>query len=231
MNGDNRMMDYRVLVVGGGWEYIRFLYDHGYKGAKTVDDADFVLFTGGADVSPEFYGEKPIKGVMCDIERDRKEQVIFNLALDKGIPMMGICRGGQFLNIMCGGEMWQHVNNHAGTDHKLLIYGDKESRLEEARKDRTIVATSTHHQMMRPGEGARILAIGVNGSGNPLALEKLAYGKELAGSSKKDPDIEVVFYDKQLCLCFQPHPEYSNASKELKEYFLECVDDLLIPHA
>jgi gamma-glutamyl-gamma-aminobutyrate hydrolase PuuD len=224
-------MDYRVLVVGGGYEYIRFLYEHGFKGAKNVEDADSVLFTGGEDVSPEFYGEKAVKGTFCNEERDRKEQVIFNAALEKGIPMMGICRGGQFLNVMCGGGMWQHVNNHGEfKGHKLKIFGNKNSNLEEAKKDRVIDATSTHHQMMRPGQKAIVLGIGVDDKGEPIATERVAYGKEIAGRSKEDPDIEVLFYDKECCLCFQPHPEYGHASKELKEMFLELVDEYLIPH-
>src|SRR5690242_7453301 len=231
MGKDTNMMDYRVLVVGGGYEYIRFLWDHGFKGAKNVEDADFVLFTGGEDVSPEFYGEKIIKGTHCNIDRDRREQVIFNEALEKGLPMMGICRGGQFLNVMCGGGLWQHVSGHAMGNHKLLIYGDKSSSLDEAKKDRTIMATSTHHQMMRPGKGAKVLAIGVDDKEEPIAMEHIAYGREVTGKSKTDPDVEVVYYDKQGCLCFQPHPEFSIATKELKEYFLEAVDEYLVPRA
>ena len=53
----NIIRRYRVYVVGGGYEYIRMLFNLGYDGAKGLEDADVVLFTGGEDVNPELYGE------------------------------------------------------------------------------------------------------------------------------------------------------------------------------
>lgn len=128
--------------------------------------------------------------------------------------------------------MWQHVNGHAiGGHHRLKIYGVKNSKLKDAQKDRVIDATSTHHQMMRPGNGAVVLAIGVDEKGEPLANERIAYMKEVAGKSNTNPDIEVLSYPNQRVLCFQPHPEFATASRELKDYFLECIDEHLVPFA
>jgi GMP synthase-like glutamine amidotransferase len=218
---------YSCLVLGGGYDYIRLMYDLDFTGAKTPEEADLILFTGGEDVDPSFYGENKLKVTYSNPERDRKEQVVYNYALDQGIPMVGICRGGQFLNIMNGGRMWQNVNNHAiGTNHlieEVLPKGVK-------RKARVVKATSTHHQMMIPGRGATVLAVGVDAAGMPLATERMSFGKEFVGRDPKaHPDYEVILYPKTNCLCFQPHPEFSTATKDLVEYFDELVENHIIP--
>lgn len=218
---------YRVLVIGGGFEYIRMLFQLSYTGAKTPDEADIFLFTGGEDVDPRWYDEKPMRTTFSNIERDRMEKVLFDMAVEKGIPMIGICRGGQFLNVMNGGRMWQHVNNHGG-QHDIIEVLPKKT----VRKPRRIRVTSTHHQMMIPHEKAEVLAIGITDKGNSICTERASYGKEVASDSLKHyPDYEVLYYPETHSLCFQPHPEFGNAPKECTEYFDELVENFILPHA
>jgi len=66
-----------------------------------------VVFTGGADVSPFMYGEKKLSVTCNDEHRDEQEKLFFERYTK--VPKVGICRGGQFLNVMNGGKMWQHV--------------------------------------------------------------------------------------------------------------------------
>lgn len=223
------MAEYRVFVVGGGYEYIKLLYDLGYSGAKSPDEADFVLFTGGEDVDPQLYGEVALKGTYINPERDRREMVIYKFCKDKTIPMVGVCRGGQFLNVMNGGRLWQHINNHgiAGT-HPMLEILPKGSN----KKPRLLNVTSTHHQQMIPASTGRILGVGVmDEKGTPISSEKIGAGSEISGKEKtKHPDVEIVLYPKTHCLCFQPHPEYKTAPKELKEYFDELLMEHTIPY-
>jgi len=206
----------RVYVIGGGYDYIRFLFELGYKGAKGLGDADFLLFTGGEDVSPELYGEKPLPRTNSSAYRDEREKKIYEEALRAKIPMVGICRGGQFLNVMNGGKMWQHVNNHCG-NHKMTILLEKPPR--------RIEVTSTHHQMMIPNE-PKALVLAAAG----LATTKIAFGTEIAvGNPADDSDAEVIWYDETMCLCFQPHPEFKTAPQACKDYFEECLNDFIIP--
>jgi len=102
------------------WKPVRQMFkDEGwniYPASSIKMDAgipDLVCFTGGADVSPEFYGEVNTYS-LCDPERDEAEMTIYYMALTHGIPMVGICRGGQFLNVMNGGKMIQHVGPFSG---------------------------------------------------------------------------------------------------------------------
>ena len=63
-------------------------------------DFGLVLFTGGEDVHPSLYNDtSPKRYCATNLSRDKIEQDIFKVALDNSIPMTGICRGSQFLNV------------------------------------------------------------------------------------------------------------------------------------
>ena len=106
-----------------------------------------VCFTGGEDVSPDLYGHQDL-GSHNSKERDEQEVLIFEQAKKHKIPMTGICRGSQFLNVMCGGTMVQHLKqSHGGGEHRCETIDGK-----------TFQVTSSHHQMSVPGEGGEVLA-------------------------------------------------------------------------
>lgn len=81
-----------------------------------LDQLDAVILHGGADVAPESYGEKPIGNWPGDKHRDEYELRIIDYAYKKGIPVLGICRGCQILNVYFGGTLYQdiptQVKNH-----------------------------------------------------------------------------------------------------------------------
>lgn len=210
----------KVYIIGGGFEYIKLMYRLGCDGAKGLDDADVVLFTGGEDVNPALYGEVCMAKTHYSRDRDEKEKAIFEAALLKKLPMIGICRGGQFLNVMNGGKMWQHVTGHT-IEHVARIeippFNENDMR-------RTIKVTSTHHQMMIPTEHAIVLATANE------AYEKHSFDRYVAGRGGNDnPDTEVVFYDDTNCLCFQPHPEFKTAPADCVDFFEECLENFIFP--
>lgn len=209
----------RVYVVEGGYEYIRLMYRLGCDGAKGPDDAQVVLFTGGADVNPELYGEPCMAKTNFSRLRDVKEQAIYAQALARELPMVGICRGGQFLNVMNGGKMWQHVTCHTN-NHLARI---EIPPLAAGNKRRTIEVTSTHHQMMIPTDDAIVLLTACE------ALEKDSPAYAKVGKSWDEPDTEAVFYEETNCLCFQPHPEFAAAPADCVDFFEECLDNFIYP--
>jgi hypothetical protein len=116
---------------------------------------------------------------------------------------------------MCGGGMFQDVSNHAirGT-HTLhdLLDGD------------IVEVTSTHHQMMKPGKDALVVAVAKQGG------TRTSFSKEHNAfiTEESEQDFEVICYEEARCLCFQPHPEFmGQAFKGMKEYFFRCVDAYL----
>ena len=78
--------------------------------AQLVDLCDGFLFTGGQDVAPQLYGEamKPTCGELCPA-RDALEQELLRQALERDKPILGICRGIQFLNAALGGTLYQDL--------------------------------------------------------------------------------------------------------------------------
>ena len=74
------------------------------------DQLDGLLLAGGADLDPSLYGERPLPECQSpDPERDAMELAIARWALDQGLPVFGVCRGMQLLNVACGGTLYQHV--------------------------------------------------------------------------------------------------------------------------
>lgn len=201
----------RVFVVGGGYLYIQMFYEAGFVGARSVEDADIICFTGGEDVDPSLYGEQPLNTTNYNPRRDSEEMVIFADAAALGKPMVGICRGGQFLNVMNGGKMWQHVNNHAGRNHSVV---DSES-------GRTVPdMTSTHHQMMIMGDSGIMLAQA------QLCTYRQNDKETIRCQVPELNDAEAIWYAQTNCLCFQPHPEYHKGA--CRDYFFELFNKYIV---
>lgn len=205
------MYDLRVFIVGGGFQYIKMFYEAGFRGARSIEDADIVCFTGGVDVNPQLYGEKALPETRFNEERDIYETGVWLAAIEKKIPCIGICRGAQFLNVMNGGTLWQDVDNHCG-HHDILDVHWQTTRNG---------MTSTHHQMMRPAEDGQILALANK------SLNKKAESIAIQRKKPEPDDVEVVWYPSTLCLCFQPHPEFMKG--ECQDYFLDLVDEFVMP--
>jgi putative glutamine amidotransferase len=78
--------------------------------AAIFDRLDGVFVTGGVDVDPSRYGET--KSPLCgttDADRDAVEIALLKHALDRGLPVLAVCRGLQILNVACGGTLYQDV--------------------------------------------------------------------------------------------------------------------------
>lgn len=182
----------KVLVVGLDSQIVQMFAMNGWEVTHNPLDTDISLvqFTGGEDVTPSYYGEKAHPATHSSPTRDAREAEIY-LEFKGKVPMAGICRGAQFLNVMNGGKMWQHVTGHAVRGMHLA----KDLMTEEE-----IMVTSTHHQMMIPEKSALILLTA------ECATFKQGFECQEVGGTA--PDIEAVFYPETNSLCYQPHPEY-----------------------
>lgn len=174
------------------------------KGWLKVDkpaDADLIVFPGGSDVDPELYGHKNV-GSYIDKIRDRRDIATWNMGRVYATPMVGICRGGQFLNIKSGGTMYQDVDGHLG-NHKIITDDGEEYEV-----------TSTHHQMMKPAKDAKIIAV---------STQKNSFVKDQDGVHKGIYGYEVLFYEHTNSLCFQPHPEYNSCPEKTTDWFFSLL--------
>ena len=88
---------------------------------ETLEILDGIVFTGGSDVDPELYGEEAHEETFgIHRRRDDAELALLRGALERDIPVLGICRGIQVLNVALGGDLHQHlpeVVGHEGHKH------------------------------------------------------------------------------------------------------------------
>lgn len=185
-----------VFVAGGSAEYANWIPNA--KIVKEMKDADLVLFTGGEDVDPSMYGAKMGKHTYSNLNRDQREKIIYDEALAKKIPMLGICRGSQFLCVMNKGKLVQHQENPAAI-HEI-----------ETSNWGKISITSTHHQAAYPfnlpyyyyqilGWSKDLSKTHLDGDNNELVIDK---------------ECEIVYYNGTRCLGIQGHPEFLDYQKK-----------------
>ncbi|GGV42663.1 gamma-glutamyl-gamma-aminobutyrate hydrolase family protein [Streptomyces griseoflavus] len=106
---------YPLLVQRAGGLAVMLPPDAPERAADTVARLDGLVVSGGPDVEPVHYGAVPDPRTgPPDRARDAWELALIGAALERGIPLLGICRGMQLLNVALGGTLVQHVEGHTG---------------------------------------------------------------------------------------------------------------------
>ena len=123
--------------------------------AEVLERLDAVVFAGGADLDPGLYGEEPHPETTgLRPERDAAEVPLMKAALDRDVPLLGICRGMQVLAVVRGGSLVQHLPDAVGHErHRPApgTYGMHDVRLETGSLAHRLLgdhvsAPSYHHQ-------------------------------------------------------------------------------------
>ncbi len=137
---------------------------------ETVRVFDGFLFTGGQDVDPALYGSgEPRRAEEICPERDAAETALLRAALREGKPVLGICRGLQFINVFFGGSLWEDLGLRGSScrhrqdrpytrgSHDVVL--KKASPLAQCLKADRITVNSCHHQGIRDlAPGLEIMA-------------------------------------------------------------------------
>jgi putative glutamine amidotransferase len=157
---------YRRAVTAAGADPVDLV-----AGTRSLPELDGLLLPGGWDVDPSFYGEPPDEKVVeTDPELDETELSMFRQARERELPVLGICRGQQVINVAMGGSLVQHLEGHEvrahGRSHLAhSIEVNPSSELGRAAGTHQIRVNSFHHQAIREvAEGLHQTARGDDGT-------------------------------------------------------------------
>jgi putative glutamine amidotransferase len=133
---------------------------------ELLDRLDGLIFAGGADIDPSFYGAEPDPRTRNTVPaRDRSEIALARCAIERDMPVLGICRGMQLINVAQGGTLTQHVPDRVGHEDHRRHLGSFEDNDHDVRLEAGSLAAraageelhgikSHHHQGVdRLGEG------------------------------------------------------------------------------
>jgi putative glutamine amidotransferase len=165
---------------------------------------DGLILAGGADIDPGSYGAAPDLHTVDTVpERDRFEIALARGAIERDLPLLGICRGMQLINVACGGTLIQHlpdrfghgehrrvVGTFEGADHEVVL---TEGSVAAAATGEPVHTTKSHHH-----QGVDCLGSGLVVSGVSAFEDELTEAVEIPG--------------KRFVLGVQWHPEADEAS-------------------
>lgn len=182
---------------------------------QTVAMLDGLLMSGGEDINPAYYGEE--KSEKCEASndaRDTYELLLLKKAMDRNVPVMGICRGMQLINVAMGGTLYQDLPSEKPSE---IVHRKMENPLEPA-----------HDVTLEPNtEVARIfgqMRLGVN-SRHHQAVKKLAPGLKITAWSTDSIPEAVEAYPSKNVMAIQWHPEINAAAGD--ELSLKVFADLV----
>ena len=168
-----------------------------------LDRIDAVVLTGGADVDPACYGEEPHASVYgVDREADDREMELARAAIQRGVPLLAICRGLQVLNVAFGGTLHQHILDHGrpgepGGAHIHEIDVVDDSLLHDVMSTTRVTASCHHHQSVnKVGAGLRATASAGDGVVEGLEVDgawALAVQWHPEDTAATDPTNQALF--------------------------------------
>ena len=206
-----------AVLLNGGIPVVVPLMNDDNELIELLNSLDGVIFTGGEDFDPAYYNERPIPQMgTVNAPRDRFDIKLLNLAAERGVPILGICRGVQLINIAFGGSLYQdlpaqyhdtsirHRQRQSNTEASHAVIVEDNTVFADIVKDRMLMVNSSHHQ----------------------AVKDVARGFRVAG---KSPDKVVEVIEKidadNWILGVQFHPEllvtHDLAMRRIFQRFIE----------
>lgn len=147
-----------AVFLGGGLPLILPPLEAKSDMLEQLGAIDLLIVSGGADVQPFLYGEAPSPLLeKVNPERDHYEMELVQLAHDQGIPIFGICRGLQIINVTFGGTLYQDISNFkentqihrhekSNQEAKHPVEIVENTLLYDILQEKTVITNSYHHQ-------------------------------------------------------------------------------------
>jgi putative glutamine amidotransferase len=193
---------------------------------ELLKSIDGIIFPGGGDFDPAYYKEKPIAQMgSINAPRDTFEIRLLHLASENNIPVLGICRGLQLINITFGGSLYQdlpaqyydksvaHRQKSSSNEPSHSVIVEDSTVFSKIVGDKILMVNSSHHQAVkRLADGFTIS--GRSADGIVEAMEKIDSANWILGV-QFHPE-QLVNKDKTLLKIFQEFIEKAEKFKELK---------------
>jgi len=190
------------VLMNGGVPYLIPVTDDVEVLRQIVAQLDGIIFTGGEDFAPAYYGkEEHEKLGEVNVTRDTYDLTLFKLATDRNIPTLGICRGLQLINVGMGGTLYQdlpaekpsdinHRQQEEGTVPTHGVSVVEGSMMYQILGEKDIQVNTFHHQ----------------------AIDKLAPGLKIVGWSNDSVPELIEAYPHRQIIGTQFHPEIFTAN-------------------
>lgn len=160
-----------------------------------------LLLLGGSDIDPALYGAiKHERTVIGPPERDRVEKELVCAFVERALPIFGVCRGAQMLNVALGGTLIQHLPDITKEKHSYEGEADYWHTIRGCMHSATLEVDSTVARIL--GDTEVLIT-----SAHHQALDRLGAGLKVTGRS---PDGIVEFIEHEthpFCIATQAHPE------------------------
>ncbi len=167
----------RAVQEAGGVPLVLPIGASGAALRRIADSVDGILVSGGNfDIHPRLYGEEPTEALgQIKEERTRFELELISLALERDLPLLGVCGGAQAINVVLGGSLYQDISSQipAAAEHQqgaLKDRGGHKVKVRDGTKLQRIVGrreidvNTTHHQAVKkPGRGLIVNATAEDG--------------------------------------------------------------------
>lgn len=167
---------YMSVLEAGGTPVVIPPYDNQEALVSLLDSLDGIVLSGGADIDPDYLREEALDCVSVNPRRDAQELLLVRLAVDRQIPILGICRGIQILAAALGGKLYQDIrtqHDRESIEHSQTIARglpshnvqlEKDSLLYQLFKKETLAVNSFHHQAVKEvPQGFRVTAVAPDG--------------------------------------------------------------------
>jgi putative glutamine amidotransferase len=166
--------------------------------ARVLDGIDGLMLTGGKDVDATLYGQQPHpENDAPRTDRDAWEIALVRAAIERDLPLLGICRGLQVLNVALGGTLIQHLPDVIGSNR--YSYGNAEfadnpvmtvpgTRIADILGD-GLGAKSYHHQAIdHVADGLTVSAHGDDGIIQSVDIDAMTFGVAVQWHPEETPD-------------------------------------------